>query len=651
MNESAIGSITERMFIGNLFSLLEKPERLSTIEWSAKYRFLTSEVSATPGTYDPMVTPYMLRVMDAFDNLDEKVVVARKSAQIGWSETFNNYLGRIIHTDPQNILLAFPREDTGKAYSKEKLNPFFSGTEVLRQKIGDPNKSPWAFFRFKGGFLKLLTAGSPTAMKSTTAPIVCVEEPDDLSQDIKMQGDALMILTQRQKTFTERCLIYGGTPTDAGFSKVDQAYQASNKMQYLVPCHSCGDFHRLSFKQLLLEGYSDRKYDERYGANDPSTAYYLCPHCNTEWSFEQKVLNVKAAVDFHEKGWEARVESDIVGFTFNELLSPFAASDFATLAGIRAEAEVALIKGKTGKMKSFVNNCRGLAYEDTLDGVDKETIKSAMRVYKEGFVPVGGIILTAGVDVQHNRFAIVIRAWGRNGQSWLVRWVEIFGMVKDRTDPVWKALTQLILSGAEYETPVNGNKVTLPISGVSIDSGDGVTASLVYSWVLQMNKLMNNVFACKGASESGTIEKEIFNIPADPDAATSKSRRKKLSETMGVNIFSVGTQKGKDEVLRKLSLVEGTTDRSYYYQSVRKDYVSQLISNARGGRGNKYQLKVGRNDEVLDCEVLALHCTIALHLNLWTEANWRTAEIPLLGGSYQPRTVADESNVTGGLDL
>ena len=47
--------------------------------------------------------------------------------------------------------------------------------------------------------------------------------------------------------------------------------------------------------------------------------------------------------------------------------------------------------------------------------------------YSQGFVPMGGLILTAGVDVQGDRLECSIWAWGKDMQSWLIQYEVILG--------------------------------------------------------------------------------------------------------------------------------------------------------------------------------------------------------------------------------
>jgi phage terminase large subunit GpA-like protein len=647
-------SITERRFLGQLLRLLRKPIRLSTREYAEQFRWLSSEVSAKPGRFNCMETPFMLFVMQCLDDPAILVIVGRKSAQIAWTETTNSYIQKRIHIDPQNIIVSFPRQASAKAYANEKFRPLVKNSPELLDLIGNPDNCPFDFYKFPGGFLKLVTAGSPAALKSTSAPILIIEEPDDLKEDVKGQGDALAIFTERQKTFAERKLIYAGTPTEEGFSKVEVAYAKSNKMIFLVPCHKCGEFHELNFDNLKCDPWPDNSYDQTYGKYNPNTAYYLCPFCNAPWDDADKKRNVENALNFHNLGWKATAESDIYGFSFNELMSSFSGSKLVDLAKKKLEAETELEKGKDGKMKSFVNNSMGRAYSPRSSAIDVATLKDRRIVYPEMVVPVGGIILTAGVDVQHNRFAIIIRAWGRNGNSWLVYWGEIFGNVRDPEDPVWEALTSMMTGTVPYTEKAGDKTINIPISAISIDSGDGGTTALVYSWVLQMQKVNPYVFATKGDHSVGVNANEIFNVPASPDGKTIQQQRKTLAESMGVHVYMIGVQRAKDEILRKLGLT-GTKDRMYHFRSVRDDYEEQLLSNRKrlspSGNETRYELIVGRRDEALDCEVGALHAKYGLFLHLWTEKQWQQAERFLVASVIsKQKTVSEEQNVFAGVN-
>lgn len=88
----------------------------------------------------------------------------------------------------------------------------------------------------------------------------------------------------------------------------------------------------------------------------------------------------------------------------------------------------------------FTNSALGLAYEYKSDAPEADELAAMALPYPELVVPKQGLLITAGVDVQHDRFAVILRAWGRDEESWLIYWNEINGNVMDKSDPVWIAL-------------------------------------------------------------------------------------------------------------------------------------------------------------------------------------------------------------------
>lgn len=617
-------------FFGGLLKTLKPPSRQGTRAWAEENRFLTSDITSRPGRMDCSKTPWMLFVMECLDNPKIMVIIARKSAQIAWTETINNYIGRTIDLDPSNIMIAFPSAQRAQKFYKEKLKVYIEKTKTLSDKIGSLAKVAYHHIPYPGGFISLVTAGSPSATKSSVISKVIVEEPDDVKDNVGDQGDGLQLLIQRLKSFDVFKLIFGGTPTDEVFSQVERAYKRSNQMTYQPACHICGFRHELSFENLKAEEYLDRRIDPTYGKYDPTTAYYECPNCHSHWNFDEKNRNVFAAIEFENMGWVATnpdvAITDICGFSFNELLSNFAQSSLVNLMKLKLAAEKEYYEGKDGLLKSFRNNQEGRGYTPVATGLSVAELIAKRLNYTEGVVVYEGLYLTCGIDVQRDRFAIVVRAWGRYGNSWLVTWKEIHGNVLDYADPVWEELKTFLKTPFPH---ASGNGRHLHISTTTIDSADGFTTELVYLFVLECNDEEGlNVLAAKGIDEKEDSY-DIYNEPANMEIATNNQSRKYLSERMGVNVYRIGAHRAHSEVLRRFTITSNI-GRHYHCATAYGGYEEGILSCRlvirTEGLHPIYKKIPNKKKEAIDCEKMALHAFFASRGREFTNDEWAEFE-------------------------
>jgi len=633
---------SERRFIGQLLSLLKPAVRMPTIAWAETFRVLTSEESHHIGKFDCGKIPALEYIYECCDNRLIYVVVAMKGSQIGWSELTNNVIGRNIHTNPSKMQWAFPSLEPAKVYSREKLKPFFEGTKVLRDIINvNVAKESFSYFKFPGGFLKLTTLGSISAAKTSSIPFIGVEEPDDVKDDVRGQGDTLENLKGRQKTFPIgfKKLIFGGTPTDKDFSRVEQGYKQSNQLVFKAQCHHCGELSELSTDNIHYDEYPDRYIDEVYGKYNPETAYYTCPHCEGVWSFKEKNKNIEAGKKFgftdftgrFSKGWHPKRPdiTEIFGFHIPELLSTLSSSTFVELAEKKILAELALQRSNEGLMKSFRNNSDGLPYASGISSLEADEMKKLRSNYPEGIVPMDGLVLTVGTDVQDNRFGYIIRAWGRNNNSWLVKWEEIFGNVLDEDDPVWQELTDKTVTA---KIPHASGKY-LNIAAVSIDSGDNT--ELVYKWVRKMQEHNPQVFATKGVRDLRWSDDEIYREPSQLDVERDKQLRRSLAETMGVTVFPLGAHRAHEEILRRVSLnlnrdikknVYYFNEQSYGGYEEQMTSCRKIIDSRSSYNKSVFKLIPGKRKEAMDAEKNALHASYAIGLRNYSHANWQAIE-------------------------
>jgi phage terminase large subunit GpA-like protein len=600
------------------------PPKISTTEWANKYRYLAAEASALPGKYSTALTPWIPGIHDALDDPNTWMVVCMKSAQVAWTDgVINNYIAKRIDIEPCPIIILFAKEGDAQSYSAEKFQPMVEATPRLRKKVSTKSKrsdNRQLFKKFPGGFLKLVGSNSPGSVKSTPAPIVFTEEPDDCSSNVKDQGDSIKLLEERTKTFARRKVVRGGTPSVKGISRIEADYKVSDQRKFMVPCHDCGKSHVLDWDYVRWEKDLTANH-EVYGKHRPETAFYTCPHCGSIWTDVQKNRNVRNGE------WEATKEfRGVAGFFINELYSPFPGSKLNRLVERYVEAWCKKEQGDDDDYIVFVNSALGKPYEIESDAPGGTELADRAHDYAEKTVPNGGIVLTVGIDVQHDRFAVVVRAWGRDQESWLVYWGELYGRINDHADTVWEELNRLIFGPFQHES---GS--TVHASAISIDSSDGQTNDAVYDWVRKY-KNRRNVMAIKGASNDSR-EAEIFRLPKKVD--TNKDNTKAAS--YGLQVYIIGTHKAKNLIDSRLKLPSGSgPGRMHCYKSVREDYYEQITSEVlvpvrtRNGRKDNWQKKSGVRNEGLDCEVYCLHAARSLKVHLLKPSAWDELERQVL---------------------
>ena len=59
------------------------PEQISVSQWAEKYRVLESKTSAMPGPWRNNMTPYLVGIMDEFNNPETEKIIFVKPTQVG----------------------------------------------------------------------------------------------------------------------------------------------------------------------------------------------------------------------------------------------------------------------------------------------------------------------------------------------------------------------------------------------------------------------------------------------------------------------------------------------------------------------------------------------------------------------------------------
>lgn len=633
-----MSSNLKRLCLGISEALIPQPP-VPTAVWAETKFQLPPEGADKPGPYDLDYAPYLHGIFAALDDPEVQEVNTMKAAQIGWTFGLVAYLGRNIDTAPCPIVVMFPKEDAAREFNDEKFVPSVKSTPSLSRLINVAKtrtaENRALFKKFPNGFLKLVSSRSISSVKSTPARIVIVEEPDDATDNLKAQGNSIALLWERTKRIRNSKRVLGGTPSVEGLSKVEEHIKRSDRRMLPIECHECDDTHVLNFENVSwLDG--NEISHEVYGHAQPDTSIYACPHCGSPWDDYQRKENIRRtvrnAIEAGDPncGWVATVEfHGIAGFEeLSELYSCLPGAGVADLVRDHLSAEHKASLGDETDRIVFVNSKLGRPYAFKGDHADADTLREMALDYKELVCPRPGLIITVGIDVQHDRVAVIIRAWGRGEESWCLYWGEIHAenSCVEKNDRVWDALDQLVFGPIEHES---GGKIFA--SSVSIDSSDGTTSDAVYHWVRTRQKKHRAVLVMAIKGSSSQQDPEIFRPPTVKGVDHKNAKRQTKADKHGVKVYIVGTNKAKDWLASHMKLEGQGPGRHHVYRDVRADYFDQITGEVKAPhkqiRNRKvWQQKAGRPIEAWDCEVYALHGARARRIHLLKPRDWDLLE-------------------------
>lgn len=637
--------------MGRVFSQLRPPPPMSPAQWAERYRILSREENPDfPGRFRLKNTPILRGILEACGQRGVRRVVVQKSAQIGYTAgVVCSLMGYHTHWKPRVQVAMFPREKSAKDFDAEKFSPMVQATPVLHKRIklksrSDGNSATRK--RYPGGLLKLVASNSPSDVKSTSAAVRYVEEPDDTNRDVKGQGNSIALLRERGKTIRDSFELIGGTPTAKGASEIEKEMRTTDQRRFLVTCHHCGEKHEPGFDHMVIPGLNltaedlavpdiDERYPSRevYGRARPEEAYYACPHCGAIWSDAERVANIEAAASVPPLyGWEPTAAGADPGFYCNEWMSTFEGSYMPVLADKYVKALHAMEQGDPAPMVAFWNSSRGICWEYKGELPEEDELRARAETYAEWAVPPGALVPLLTVDVQHDRLALTCWVVGRGEEMWLAYWGEVYGQTVVAHQGAWIELEALLAKRVRTATG------ELAIAAVGIDCSDGQTSEASYSFVRRHHRRDRQVLALKGAPDAeGRVE--IWTPPKaiDPNNKSTKASR------YGIQIHTVGTAKAKDLILGwaqeggRVRLAGRGPGRMHWYEGVRDDFYEQLLSEIKipsrlNPRRRAWKARTDRRNEALDCTVYALYLSRHLRLHLRRPGQWDLLELRLRQG-------------------
>jgi phage terminase large subunit GpA-like protein len=611
---------------------------LSVSEWSDQHRMLSSKASAEPGRWRTSRTPYLKEIMDALSphSAIERVVFM-KAAQLGATEMGSNWLGYVIHHAPGPMMAVWPTVDMAKRNSKQRIDPLIEESAALRALIAparsrDSGNTILAK-EFRGGVLVMTGANSAVGLRSMPVRYLFLDEVDGYPLDVEGEGDAISLAEARTRTFTRRKIFIVSTPTIAGVSSIEREYQASDQRRYFVPCPHCEHYQWLRFEQL------------RWDKGQTHTAAYYCESCEQaiaehhktgmlergQWRSTLATVPTVPSAPTDSAG-NTKASSTIsltprtktAGFHLSSLYSPVGWRSWADVAAAW-ESAISKESGSSAAIKTFKNTELGETWLEEGEAPDWQRLLERREDYRIGTVPLGGLLLVAGADVQKDRIEVSIWAFGRGKESWLVEHRVLMG--DSAREAVWQRLAELL---AERWSHASG--AAMPLARLALDTGFATQEAYAFARRCHDPRLM----PVKGVRSGAMGGAALIGTPTAVDVTQGGKKLRR-----GIKLYAVAVGMAKMEFynnLRKAADVgsDGSTPiypAGYVHlPKVDAEYVQQLCAESlitrhdRNGFAHREWQKMRERNEALDAYVYARAAASNVGLDRFEERHWRELE-------------------------
>lgn len=548
------------------------PPKLKISEWADERRVLSSESCAEPGKWVTASAEYQRGVMDAFCNPLVEVVVVMTSSQVGKTEILNNVVGYFIDQDPSPMLVVYPTVEMAETWSKDRLAPMLRDTPCLRGKVKDPKTrdsgNTILHKVFEGGHLTVAGSNSPASLSSRPVRIVLCDEVDRFPGSAGSEGDPVKLAFKRANNFWNRKRGMFSTPTIKGGSRIERAYENSDRGKFYVPCIHCGHFQVLRWAHVI------------WPMDRPAEAAYHCSHCGSKISAVEVLAMVARG--------EWRSEADfrgVAGFWLNEIYSSW-------VSQIEMACNFLEAKKDPETLRVFINTSLGETWEEAKDErkVGDEALFARREKYSKDEIPAPVVVLTAGVDVQDDRLEAGVVGWGIGEESWDIEHKIFYG--DPAKQEVWGFLDKFLRKTYRHATGYSWM-----ISCTAIDTG-GHHTQQVYNFVRPLQDA-RCIWAIKGANQRGLpiISKPGTSVP-------------------GIDLYHIGTDTAKNRIYSNLHLTMEGPGYMHFPLEFDKEHFSQLcgekaVTKYHAGFPYREWHKTRERNEALDIKVMQM---AALHI-------------------------------------
>lgn len=573
---------------------------MSLSEWAEAKMVLPPERAANPGPFRIGDATFQRGMFDAVTNPDFEEVVWITSSQVGKTTGLIAAQGYFCEAEPCAQLSAWPNQDVADAYVDETFDTTVRDSPDWQRVMSSSTE-------YKGGFIKFVGANTPTKLAMTPIRVVTGDEVDRWPISAGKEGSPVDLAKKRRTTFHNRKGLWVSTPVHEGKSQIVALFLECIQHYFLVKCPSCAHRQPLKWDNVV------------YQKGREADAEYACDACGDLWGemLKRRLVRqgewvaVGSQIGASAEGKPIRLEVPFkcfktetpphrnrAGFWINELYSPW--SSMAEMAKSWSDSE-----GNPENEQTFFNTRLGLPYRGDISSfADPEGLKIRREKYDPTRVPKRAALLTAAVDVQDDRLEVLVMAWGKGDECWLLTHHVI--NLGPTTDEAWDELAKFLETGFKHD---GAAKETLGIFSATVDSGSGSHTQRVYDFSNKWLKVGRRWYAHKG-------------VPGDNKPVWIKSEQRFKDNT---KLFLVGTYDAKATVYTRYATPKPGPGYVHIHEGIADDKIDQMtaeraeVDYVNGFPKRKWTKPRHRRNEMLDLVVYnyAVRCSVNIDMEAW----------------------------------
>ena len=622
LSPEAVKAIKDALRLGLSSLRADVPQTLS--EWAAQHFILAGESSHQKGGW--VGWPFQLGILDFMSDDRIEELAVKKSKRVGYTKMITAFVAYNIAHRRRKQALWQPTDDDRDSYVKSEIEPVLDGVAAVHaaRRRGKGVEDTIKYKPFRDSVLHLLGGKAARAYRRITVAVSILDEWSAFDQTIEKSGDPGSLAKGRLEGAPYPKFVGGSTPRVKGLCHVERGCEeAEAYVQYHIECPHCDADHPLAW------GGKELAHGFKWEKGKPETVRHVCPNCRESitqadylpggWPLAGTWVCKKTGMRYGaDRIWRDRMGQPCraprtLGVHVWSAYSP--QRTWVSIVDEFEKAHRAMQCGDVGPMTSFTNETLGETWEIKGDSSDEHALQLRAEDYPLSRVPAGALLLTAGVDVQRDRWEITVWGWARGMESWVIAHQVIYGNPASESD--WEPVEQYLLQ----RFPQAWHGGSLGLTAVSIDSSDQTQS--VYNWVRNTQTRIAGLRAIKGDNNDNR------NIVGPSSLQEVNHRGRKIAK--GIKLWLVGVDSAKDLLLGQLAIAEAGPGYVHTSKELPREWYEQLTAEQRiltkvNGKDAYRWVKRRPRNEVLDCRNYALHAAMAHGVHKWTEAKWLQLE-------------------------